>query len=131
MAGCGAVKMLLAVALGGAIGAVARWYSVGQLTRWLGTGFPYGILLVNVTGSFLMGVVVEYLSVRAGASAELRGFLAVGVLGAFTTFSSFALDVRTLLERDEILPAMVYVSASVLASVLALFAGIAAARSLG
>ncbi len=124
------MKLLLAVALGGAVGAVARWSSVGLITRWLGTGFPYGILMVNVTGSFLMGVVVESLSARAGPSTELRGFLVVGVLGAFTTFSSFALDVRALLERDEIMLAMLYVAASVLVSVLALFAGIAVVRSL-
>ncbi len=124
------MKLLLAVALGGAVGAVARWSSVGLITRWLGTGFPYGILMVNVTGSFLMGVVVESLLARAGASTELRGFLVVGVLGAFTTFSSFAFDVRALLERDEIVLAMLYVAASVLVSVLALFAGIAVVRSL-
>ena len=84
--------MLLAVAFGGAVGAAGRHLVSGQIMRWAGGGFPWGTLTVNVLGSFLLGVLVEYLVLRWSATQEMRGFLVVGLLGGFTTFSAFSLD---------------------------------------
>lgn len=118
------MKLILAVALGGAIGAVARFQSVGLFARWLGIEFPYGTLFVNVLGSFVMGLFVELLAVKLNGSPEWRAFFAVGVLGAFTTFSSFALDFSVLTERDNLLAAGTYVALSVVLAVAGLFAGL-------
>ena len=118
------MKMLLAVAVGGAIGAVARYKMVGWVGHVTGGGFPWGTMAVNVLGSFLMGALIEVATLRQGLTPELRGFLAVWVLGAFTTFSSFALDVATLWERGDAAPAAAYIAASTALSILALFAGL-------
>jgi len=118
------MKMLLAVAIGGAIGAVARYKTVGWVGHLAGGGFPWGTLTVNVVGCFLMGVLIEAGALKQVLTAELRGFIAVGILGAFTTFSSFALDVATLWERGDAAPAAAYIAASTALSILALFAGL-------
>jgi fluoride exporter len=117
------MKLILAVALGGAIGAVARYQSIGMFTRWLGLGFPYGTLFVNVVGCFVMGLFVELLVTKLNSSPEIRAFFAVGVLGAFTTFSNFALDVSVLTERANLLAAGAYVALSVVLSIAGLFFG--------
>lgn len=118
------MKMFLAVALGGAIGAVARYKTVGWIGHIAGHGFPWGTLAVNVVGSFLMGVLIEAGSLRQFLTPELRALLAVGVLGAFTTFSSFALDVAVLWERGETGTTAAYIAASTALSILGLFAGL-------
>lgn len=123
------MKLLLAVALGGAFGAVARFLSTTWVGRALGTGFPFGTLFVNVAGSFALAVLVEFLAIRLNGSLELRAFLAVGLLGSFTTFSSFSLDVVTLYERGDLLAAGGYAGASVMLSILALFSGLWTARA--
>jgi len=123
------MKLILAVALGGAIGAVARYQSIGLFTRWLGAGFPHGTLFVNVAGSFLMGLFVEFLVTKLNSSPEIRAFFAVGVLGAFTTFSSFALDVSVLTERSNLLGAGAYIALSVVLSIAGLFLGLWLMRS--
>lgn len=116
--------MIGAVAGGGACGSVARHLVAGALGRAFGLGFPWGTLTVNLVGSFLMGVVVEVLALKFSAGQELRAFLAVGVLGGFTTFSSFSLDAVVLFERGALGHALVYVLASVLGGVFALFAAL-------
>ncbi len=116
--------MIGAVAGGGALGSVARYLTGAALARLAGTGFPWGTLTVNLVGSFLMGVVVEVVALKFSASQEARAFLAVGVLGGFTTFSSFSLDTAFLFERGELGSALVYVLASVLGGVFALFAAL-------
>jgi len=123
------MNLIFAIALGGAIGAVARFQSVGLLTRWLGLGFPYGTLFVNIIGSFVLGLFVEFLVAKLNSSPELRAFFAVGVLGAFTTFSSFALDVAVLSDRGNLLAAGVYVAVSVVLSIAGLFFGLWLMRS--
>lgn len=121
---------LLLVALGGAIGATLR-HLVGVLThRWLGSGLPWGTLTVNIVGSFVMGVVVELIARRFDASMELRMFLMTGILGGFTTFSSFSLDTAVLWERGDTGLAFIYVAASVTLSIAALFAGLAVVRTI-
>lgn len=118
------MKMILAVALGGAIGAVARYKTIGWVSHIAAHGFPWGTLTVNVLGSFIMGALIEAGALRQFLTPELRGLLAVGGLGAFTTFSSFALDVAILWERGHTTPAAIYVVASTSLSILALFAGL-------
>ncbi|ALN73737.1 fluoride efflux transporter CrcB [Aureimonas sp. AU20] len=120
------------VAVGGGLGSLLRYGAAVAATRWFGPAFPFGTLFVNVTGSFAMGVLVEYLSRRyAGtAGAALRLFLATGILGGYTTFSTFSLDVAVLAERGALLTAFLYLAASILVGVGALFAGLALARHL-
>ena len=119
------------VALGGACGSVLRYGAGLAAARWLGVGFPYGTLFVNVTGSFAMGLLIECLTRRyGGADAQLRLLLATGVLGGYTTFSSFSLDVATLVERGALITAFVYLAVTILAGIAALFAGLALSRHL-
>jgi fluoride exporter len=115
---------LLAIALGGALGALARYAVFVAATHLLGHGFPYGTLIVNVVGSLLLGVLIEGLALAWTMPEPARLFLVVGVFGAFTTFSTFSLDVAVLYERGRTLAAAGYVLASVILSVGGLFAGL-------
>ncbi len=115
--------MILAVALGGAVGAVLRFGVLQTTLRLWGTGFPVGTLLVNVAGSLAMGLAVQWLTER-GLPDIWRGFLTVGLLGALTTFSTFSLDVALLHGRGEMALAALYVMLSVCLSVGALFLGL-------
>ena len=124
------MKMLLAVAAGGALGAVGRYLLIGQVGQWFGTGFPLGTLAVNVIGSFAMGALIETMVLVWSASQELRAFLAVGILGAFTTFSTFSMDVALLFERGAFGQTALYILASVALSIAGLFAGLYLMRSL-
>lgn len=121
---------VLLVALGGGIGAALRHLSGVAALRLLGPAFPYGTMFVNVLGSFVMGVFIELLARRFGASPELRLFFATGVLGGFTTFSSFSLDTAFLYERGDLALAAVYVIGSVAVGIAALFAGLALVRAI-
>ena len=118
------MNILLAVAVGGALGAVGRYLLIGQVVSWLGAGFPFGTLAANVIGSFVMGVLVEAGALFWSPSPELRAFLTVGLLGAFTTFSSFSLEVALLYQRGELGLAALYIAASVILCVLGLFLGL-------
>ena len=125
------MKMILAVAAGGAFGAVGRYLVMSGVGRMLGPhDFPWGTLTVNVVGSVLMGVLIELLALVWSPSQELRAFLVVGVLGAFTTFSTFSLDVVVLVERGQNLFVAAYVAGSVLLCVGGLFAGLHIMRML-
>lgn len=120
----------LLVALGGALGSMAR-YGVGvAATRMMpGAALPWGTLAVNVVGGLLMGLLTGWLVLRGGVSQEgMRVFAAVGVLGGFTTFSAFSLETVLMLERRQFSLAALYVGLSVLAAVAALFAGLMIAR---
>ena len=121
---------LVYVALGGALGSVARFGMTGLATRLLGSNFPYGTLAVNLLGGFLMGVLAALLARQPGGYESLRLFLAIGVLGGFTTFSAFSLDVMTLYLRGEVWMPLVYIMASVTLSVMALALGLYSARLL-
>ncbi len=122
------MKLVFAIALGGAVGAVARHLVGHQMAVWLGAGFPWGTLTVNVVGCFAMGALVETMALVWSPGAALRGFLTVGLLGAFTTFSAFSLDIALLHERDEMGLALAYCLLSVSLSIGGLFAGLAATR---
>ncbi|MBY6165052.1 fluoride efflux transporter CrcB [Pseudooceanicola nitratireducens] len=122
------IQTLLHVALGGAIGASARYLTGVAALRLMGPGFPWGTLAVNVIGSFLMGAIVILLAeLSANRFAPL---LMTGLLGGFTTFSAFSLDAVTLWERGETMQAATYVAASVVLSLAALMAGLFVARTL-
>ena len=118
------MKEILAVALGGVIGAVARYLVYVAAGHLLGTGFPYGTLFVNVVGSFAMGVLVETWALVWSTSTAMRLLMATGILGAFTTFSSFSLDFALLFERRAYGLCTIYTIASFVLSVGALFAGL-------
>ena len=122
------MKLVLAIAAGGAIGAVGRHYVGVYALKWLGTAFPYGTLVVNVVGSFLMGVLVASMTVKWNVGNELRAFLTVGLLGGFTTFSAFSSDFATLMERGETVLAAGYVTASVTLALAGMFAGMSLVR---
>ncbi len=119
---------LLQVALGGAIGASARYLTSVGAMRLMGPGFPWGTLAVNVVGSFLMGVLIVVLAQKGGMKAA--PFLMTGILGGFTTFSAFSLDAFTLYERGQSALAVTYVAASVLLSLVAIAAGVLVTRVL-
>lgn len=124
------MKMILAIAAGGAVGAVARHFAAHFVASWAGHGFPWGILAVNVLGSLVMGMLVEAMALVWSPSMELRAFLVVGILGSFTTFSTFALDTVTLMSRGQTIVAAGYIGVSVIVAVLALMAGMASVRFL-
>ncbi|MGP1395285.1 MAG: fluoride efflux transporter CrcB [Inquilinaceae bacterium] len=122
--------MVLAVALGGALGALARYGVMVGATRLVGIGFPWGTLAVNVVGSVAMGLLVEVMALVWSPGPEVRAFLVVGVLGAFTTFSTFSLDVVVLAQRGEAWAAAAYVAASLILCIGGLIAGLRLARAL-
>lgn len=124
------MQSVLAIAAGGALGAVARHYVGGYVMRLTGMGFPFGTMTVNILGSLLMGVLIELLAVKLNASPVFRAFFAVGVLGGFTTFSTFSLETALLIERGAMMQAALYVGGSVILGVGALFAGLALVRGL-
>ncbi len=117
------------VFVGGGLGAVARHGVNVVAGRLLGTGYPWGTFAVNVAGSFLMGALVAWLTVKYEGGQGVRLFLATGVLGGFTTFSSFSLDAVVLWERGAHAAAAGYVAASLVLSVLGLVAGLALVRA--
>lgn len=124
------IKSILVVGAGGALGAMARYLVFILATRLFGLNFPYGTLIVNIAGSLMLGVLIEALALRWDISAELRLFLVVGFLGAFTTFSAFSLDVAVLYERGRLDLCALYISVSVVLSVGALFLGMIASRGM-
>ena len=120
---------VLAVGVGGGLGALARYYIAGWVQP-AGAAFNWGIFVVNITGGLLMGMIVEAGALKLNLSPELRSFLTVGILGGYTTFSTFSLDSVLLLQRGEYAQAAFYVIGSVALSILALFAGLWIVRSL-
>lgn len=120
---------LMFVALGGALGASLRHLAGHYSLRALGPDFPYSTFFANVTGSFLMGIAIVWLSKHVPGNTELRLFLTTGFLGGFTTFSAFSLDALTLYERGAIGAAAFYVAGSVILSIVAIFLGVYAART--
>lgn len=129
---CHVVKLMmpwLAIACGGALGAVARYAMAGAVQKAVGGAFPWGTLAVNVLGALLMGGVVESAARLWSMPSDLRLFLTTGLLGGFTTFSAFSLETGLMLERGDWGTAIAYVMASVVLTVLFLFCGMWAVRS--
>lgn len=121
------MRMILAVAVGGAIGSAARYLLAGAVQRALGGDYPWGVMTVNVIGCAIMGALVEATALKWSIGPELRAFLAVGILGGFTTFSSFALDTAMLAGRGG-LAAPGYVVGSVVLSIAGFYAGLLLVR---
>jgi len=117
------MRLHLAVAAGGALGAVSRYAFTAVVGSLFQPGFPVGTLAANVAGSFLIGAVVEVLALVWSPSEAMRAFLVVGVLGAFTTFSAFSLEAVGLLQQGSVGAAMAYILASVFFSLVGVFAG--------
>lgn len=124
------MTQLLAIAAGGSIGAVMRFIVSTGIYSWLGRGFPYGTLVVNVLGSLLMGLLYELFLQRLSVSPEVRAILLVGFLGAFTTFSTFSIETVNLIEQGDLLKAMANVFVSVILCVLAAWIGLQIMRQL-
>lgn len=123
------MRLLLLATLGGGIGAGARYLIQTGMVRWLGAGFPWWTFAINIAGSFLMGIVVTVVALRFDNSADVRTFLATGILGGFTTFSAFSLDVANLVDDKQLAAAAFYVAGSVGLSILALYAGLALTKA--
>ncbi|HID49943.1 MAG TPA: fluoride efflux transporter CrcB [Chromatiales bacterium] len=124
------MNQLLAIALGGAAGAVLRFVMSTGIHRLAGRDFPYGTLSVNVLGSLLMGFLYILLIERATVSSEWRAVLLIGFLGSFTTFSTFSMETLNLLENGEVLRAGVNVLLSVTLCLLAAGSGVFVGRQL-
>ncbi|MDO9106612.1 MAG: fluoride efflux transporter CrcB [Methylovulum sp.] len=119
------MNQLFAVALGGSCGAVLRFLMSSGIYHWLGRGFPYGTLAVNVIGSFLLGLLTEALILnRIPLTLEYRAAILVGFIGAFTTFSTFSLETVYLLEQGHTAKAVCNVSVSIIACLLAVWIGL-------
>ena len=119
--------MLFSVGVGGGLGALARYYIAGWVQP-AGADFNWGIFIVNITGGLLMGLIVEASALKLNLTPELRSFLTVGILGGYTTFSTFSLDSALLLQKGQYGLAAAYVIGSVVLSIAALFAGLWIAR---
>jgi CrcB protein len=115
--------ILLAIALGGAVGALLRFFVASAIQQPTHT-FPVGIMIVNITGGFIMGVIVELSALKLHLAPELRAFLTVGILGGYTTFSTFSLDSVLLIQRGEYASAATYIIGSTALSILAVFTGL-------
>ena len=124
------MSQTLAIAAGGAIGALLRYWASTGIYAWLGRGFPYGTLFVNVLGSLLMGFLYIWLMDRMAVSPAVRAFLLIGVLGAFTTFSTFSIETLNLMESGQLGRALLNVIISVVMCVAAAGLGVLTARQL-
>ena len=120
----------VAIAGGGAIGALMRFYASTGIYAWLGRGFPYGTLFVNIAGSIAMGFLYIVFLERLQVSPELRSALLVGVLGAFTTFSTFSIETLNLMENGELSKAVINILLSVVLCIAGAWLGVVAGRQL-
>lgn len=119
---------LILVMIGGALGTAARYLTGRATLSAFGPAYPWGTLVVNLIGGLLMGILAGMLA-RMGGNEQARIVLGVGILGGFTTFSAFSLDVVTMMERGAMASALGYVLLSVIGSVVALFAGLSVVRA--
>ncbi len=124
------MNQVLAIAAGGALGALLRYWTSVTVHGRLGAAFPYGTLTVNVIGSLLMGFLYIWLIERMTAGPAMRAFLMIGVLGAFTTFSTFSIETLNLLESGQLGRAVVNILVSVIVCITAAGIGVFAARQL-
>lgn len=122
------MKTLLPIAMGGALGALARHFLSHRIALLAGHGFPLGTVIVNIAGSFLMGLLIALFSRKLNVSQEVQVFLTVGLLGGFTTFSAFSLETALLIERHTYGQAALYAGVTVVLSITGLFAGLTLGR---
>ncbi|MES9963519.1 MAG: fluoride efflux transporter CrcB [Candidatus Sedimenticola sp. 20ELBAFRAG] len=124
------MSQVLAIAAGGAAGALMRFWVSNGIYSLLGRGFPYGTLVVNVLGSLVMGLLYVMLIERMTAGPELRAALLVGFLGAFTTFSTFSVETLNLIEQADYMKAMLNMLVSVIACLFAAWLGFVIGRQI-
>ncbi len=122
--------VLLAVAVGGGLGSLLRYFVAGAIQSAAWPGYPWGIFIVNITGGLAMGIIVEMAALKMSMTPEVRAFLTVGVLGGYTTFSTYSLDSVLLIQRGAYASAAAYIVGSVVLSILALFAGLWLVRAI-
>ncbi|WP_457666031.1 fluoride efflux transporter CrcB [Thiolapillus sp.] len=120
----------IAIAAGGAFGALMRYWVSTATYTWLGRGFPWGTLMVNVLGSFAMGVLYVLLLDRLTSGPELRAFLLIGFLGAFTTFSTFSIETFNLIEDAQLGRALLNAGGSVIVCIAAAWLGVVLGRQI-
>lgn len=121
---------LIAIALGGAMGSVLRFWMSSGIYALTGRGFPWGTLTVNVLGSFLIGFLSTAMLERMNVGPELRAGILIGLLGGFTTFSTFSIETLNLIEQGDLMKAVFNAAASVLVCVAAAWLGLTLARQL-
>ena len=124
------IKTLLFIAIGGAFGAIMRFLSQATVYELVGKTFPYGTLFVNVTGSFLMGLLSIFLVEKFNLSAEWHLAILVGVLGSFTTFSTFSIETLVLFEQGDVFKAMTNILLSIVLCIIAVWVGAYLAKQL-
>ena len=124
------MTVYLAIALGGSLGAVSRYWVSSKTYLWAGTELPFGTLMVNISGSLVMGFLAVILTEKIQISEELKFALLVGFLGSYTTFSTFALDALQAIQNGAIMKVVVYILISVFGSLLGVWMGYLSARLL-
>jgi fluoride exporter len=125
------LRIPIAIALGAVPGALSRFYLTRFCVQWFGPGFPYGTFIINLSGSLLMGFITTLMLSRTSLSPELRALITVGFLGAYTTFSTYALETNTLLQSGQWGKTLFYWGGSALLGVMSLEIGSLLARRLG
>jgi CrcB protein len=123
------MALTLWIALGGALGATLRHFMNVWIARMAGGDFPWHTMIINITGSFVMGLLISLMALRWNVGNEMRAFLTTGILGGYTTFSAFSLDFAVLVERKAFALAGAYALGSVVVSLIAIFIGMALARA--
>lgn len=124
------MNLYLFIAIGGAFGAMSRYWLISSLGSLNSNGFPIGVFLTNVLGSFFIGVALVLISEKMQFEEQLRSLIIIGFLGAFTTFSTFSLDALLLLQQGHYNTALLYIVGSVLLCLISVFAGIHVVRLL-
>ena len=119
---------VLWIGIGGFLGANSRYWLGSLINRWLGTGFPWATALVNISGALLIGIIATLFADRAIDNEALRLFLIVGVLGGYTTFSSYTFEAVSMMQEDRWMAAISYLALSNLVGILACVAGVMIAR---
>jgi len=122
--------VIAAVGVGGGIGALIRYFMAGWVQPSWWPGFPFGIFVVNISGGLVMGLITALAALKLQMTPELRAFLTTGILGGYTTFSTFSLDSALLIERGAYAQAAAYVLGSTILSILAIFVGFWTVRAL-
>ncbi len=125
------LRIPMAIALGAVPGALCRYYLTRWCIQWFGAGFPFGTFIINLSGALVMGFFATFTMERAIASTELRALVAIGFLGSYTTFSTYALDTANLLHSGQWAKSLIYWSGSAILGVVCLELGSALARKIG
>ena len=124
------MNLFIAIFLGGGCGALSRYLIIDQINKLSSNSFPYGTILVNVLGAFLIGIIYYLLISKIIINEQLKLFITIGFLGGFTTFSSFNLDFFKLIESGSIFLAIIYALASFLVTIVAFYIGYSLAKVL-